>query len=276
MITIFNSSDITLMNAIIEFVLIFVGFMGLNVFVDYFVKRYFTRILVGSLSVVSLLSFVFRYNTLFFTLLAFIVILTLISLFVNMAEIRNLFANRFIYRNRVFVRKNTEVEKIFDKDNLYKIINDATLYFSKNKIGAIMTFQRNDDILAKIKNGVEVKAPVSFELLLTIFYPGTRLHDGAVVIKGDQILEASVFYTPTVKPLIGKYGSRHRAAIGISEVTDTVTVVVSEETGRISIAYNGDIFSYSPDNFYKAFENFMTQTDVISADEQTRGKGLDD
>ena len=106
-------------------------------------------------------------------------------------------------------------------------------------------------------------APVTFELLITIFYPGTRLHDGAVVIKGDKIIAASVYYTPTTKPLTGKYGSRHRAAIGISEISDAVTVVVSEETGRISIAYNGNIENYSPDNFYKAFENIMNETDLV-------------
>ena len=83
-----------------------------------------------------------------------------------------------------------------------------------------------------------------------------------VVIKDNHIIAASVYYTPTTKPLIGKYGSRHRAAIGISEICDAVTVVVSEETGRISIAYNGEIESYLPEDFLIAFENVMSLSSV--------------
>ena len=93
--------------------------------------------------------------------------------------------------------------------------------------------------------------------MITIYYPGTRLHDGAVIIHGDKIKSASVFFTPSTKALTGKYGSRHRAAIGISEVSDSVTVVVSEETGRISIAVNGQIDSVSEANFLRVFENYM-------------------
>ena len=113
-----------------------------------------------------------------------------------------------------------------------------------------------------MKNGTIINAPVCFELLITIFYPGTRLHDGAVIIRGNSIVAASVYYSPTTKPLIGKYGSRHRASIGISEQCDAVTIVVSEETGRISIAYNGEIQSYSSDQFIKVFENLMNEDDV--------------
>ena len=136
------------------------------------------------------------------------------------------------------------------------------LYVVLGIIGALLTFERKDKEKDIIKNGSKIDAPVTFEILVTIFYPGTRLHDGAVVICGNKIVAASVYYTPTTKPLTGKYGSRHRAALGISEISDAVTVVVSEETGRISIAYNGILESYSPDNFYKAFENIMNETDM--------------
>ena len=101
-----------------------------------------------------------------------------------------------------------------------------------------MTFEKNMSLENFTKSGTPVNAPVTQELLLTIFYPGTRLHDGAVIIKGDVIKAASVYYTPTTKPLTGKYGSRHRAAIGISEVCDAVTVVVSEETEPTAVEIN--------------------------------------
>ena len=105
-----------------------------------------------------------------------------------------------------------------------------------------------------------VHAPLSSELLLTIFYPGTRLHDGAVVVHGNEIVAASVFFTPSTQPFAGKYGSRHRAAIGVSEVSDAVTVVVSEETGRISIASNGELQMVDPMKFLMTFETYMGES----------------
>ena len=111
-----------------------------------------------------------------------------------------------------------------------------------------------------MKNGVPVHAPLSAELLLTIFYPGTRLHDGAVVVHGNEIVAASVFFTPSTAPFAGKYGSRHRAAIGVSEVSDAVTIVVSEETGRISIAANGELQMVDQSKFLMTFETYMADS----------------
>ncbi|MCX5775869.1 MAG: DNA integrity scanning protein DisA nucleotide-binding domain protein [Firmicutes bacterium] len=130
-----------------------------------------------------------------------------------------------------------------------------------------MTFERKMPLNDMIKNGVTINAPVTPELLMTIFYPGTRLHDGAVVIRDNIIIVASAFYTPTTKPLAGKYGSRHRAAIGISEVSDSVTVVVSEETGRISIAYGGELEPVFIDNFHRVFEEYMEDTTYVEEKE---------
>ena len=106
-----------------------------------------------------------------------------------------------------------------------------------------------------------INAPVTPELLETIFYEGTRLHDGAVIVKGNTIVCASVYYTPTTKALTGKYGARHRAAIGISEVTDAITVVVSEETGRVSIAYKGILEQVKLDEFPNIFRGMLDSID---------------
>ena len=143
---------------------------------------------------------------------------------------------------------------------MYQQIESAVISLSKTKTGAIITFERNTSLADMLKNGVTIKAPVSAELLQTIFYPGTRLHDGAVVIHGNEIVAASVFFTPTTQAFAGKYGSRHRAAIGISEISDSVTVVVSEETGRISFAVNGTLESVDQTNFLRVFENLMDDT----------------
>ena len=84
-------------------------------------------------------------------------------------------------------------------------------------------------------------------------------------------MAASVYFTPTTRPLTGKFGSRHRAAIGISEITDSVTVVVSEETGRISIAYDGELQAVAPDTFLKTFEGYMAIAKT-SEDEEDAAK----
>ena len=149
------------------------------------------------------------------------------------------------------------MEKIYNREILYKTVETAVISLSKSRTGAIITFEKNNSLADVIKNGVAIKAPVSAELLMTIFYPGTRLHDGAVVIHGNEIVAASVFYTPTTKPFAGKYGSRHRAALGISEISDSVTVVVSEETGRISFAVNGQLDAVDQESFLRVFENYM-------------------
>ena len=176
--------------------------------------------------------------------------------FANLGDLRRFIANPF---SRTTAKAaNFGIEKIYDTQLLYKNVETAVINLSNSRIGAIITFEKNTSLKDIMKNGVPVHAPVTSELLLTIFYPGTRLHDGAVVIHGNEIVAASVFFTPTTKPFAGKYGSRHRAAIGISEISDAVTVVVSEETGRISFAVNGELEAVNQTNFLRVFENYMS------------------
>lgn len=258
-------------NTIVDYCLAIVLLVLINYFVFHFIKRKFVifTVLTCSIGYAFCKFFLLDSSALIFFIVG--IVIALYALFVNMAETRYLFANK-LYKQKVNVGKkgSPEIEKVFDHENFYKTINDTVLYLSKNKIGALITFERKDKLKDIIKNGSYLYAPVTFELLITIFYPGTRLHDGAVVINGDKIVAASVYYTPTTKPLTGKYGSRHRAAIGISEICDAVTVVVSEETGRISIAYNGQIESYHPDNFYVAFVNIMSETDLSNEENESK------
>ena len=263
--TIFTNDGVFSVNGLLDFIFTLLALGAIVAFVLYYVKRKFAIITTSAISVLILFATLFElYNLLIISSVALIVS-CVIYLVANMAEIRSLVANKFVQPKKLrnTMVKDKEPVKTFDKESLYKVVNEAVLYLSKHKIGAIMTFERKDDLTNLIKNGSVLNAPVTYELLITIFYPGTRLHDGAVVIRNDEIIAASVYYTPTTKPLIGKYGSRHRAAIGISEICDAVTVVVSEETGRISIAYNGELEGYNPDNFYKAFGNIMSETESI-------------
>lgn len=262
--TIFNDSEKLNINGIIDFVLIIVGIILINVLVFILLKRKVIRITSVSLSVLLIVSHILKFEYLYNLLLFVFIALIIISIFTNLSTIREFIVNKTSLKkkNKEGINKKNDVEKIFNRDSLYATINETTLYLSKHKIGAIMTFEKKDKLDGYMKNGTIINAPVCFELLITVFYPGTRLHDGAVIIRGNTIVAASVYYSPTTKPLIGKYGSRHRASIGISEQCDAVTIVVSEETGRISIAYNGEIQSYSSDQFIKVFENLMNEDDV--------------
>lgn len=180
-----------------------------------------------------------------------------VCLFANLGDLRLFIGNPF--KRTTAKAANFGVEKIFNREDLYKKVEAAVIALSKSRTGALITFEKNTTLKDIIKNGVPVNAPLSPELLQTIFYEGTRLHDGAVIVHGDMIVAASVFFTPTTKPFAGKYGSRHRAALGISEISDSITVVVSEETGRISIAANGELNSVDQDNFLRVFETYMSQ-----------------
>lgn len=273
--TIFSPFDA---NGLTDFIFSLIVLVILNLFVDYFVKRKFVFYTLLGSSVLFLLAEILKLDAFKYVMLGVIILFSIVGLFVNLAETRYLFANKFSQRtnDKGLNKKPANVDHLYSHEDLYKTINETTLYLSKHKIGAIMTFERKDNLTDISKNGTILYAPVNYELLITIFYPGTRLHDGAVVIRGNTILAASVYYTPTTKPLIGKYGSRHRAAIGISDICDAVTVVVSEETGKISIAYNGELESFAPESFYKAFVNIMTETDVLSADTSTGGKPVEE
>lgn len=180
-----------------------------------------------------------------------------VCLFGNLGDLRSFIGNPF-KRTSAKVA-NFGVERIFNREELYKKVEAAVIALSKSRTGALITFEKNTTLKDIIKNGVPVNAPLSPELLQTIFFVGTRLHDGAVIVHGDTIVAASVFFTPTTKPFAGKYGSRHRAALGISEISDAVTVVVSEETGRISIAVNGELNTVDQDSFLRVFENYMSE-----------------
>ncbi len=116
----------------------------------------------------------------------------------------------------------------------------AVTFLAERKIGALIVFERTVDLENYIEGCVKLDAEVNLELLITIFIPQTPLHDGAVIIKDKKIASAHCFLPLTINPNVPKYmGTRHRAAIGISEETDAVAVVVSEERGEISIAVDG-------------------------------------
>ena len=117
-------------------------------------------------------------------------------------------------------------------------------YMSERKIGALIVIEQSQTLEEYISTGIKLDADITSELLINIFIPKTPLHDGAVIIQGDKIAVTSAYLPLTENSKISKeFGTRHRAAIGISEVSDAITLIVSEETGGLSITKNGEFYS---------------------------------
>ncbi|MFB5269199.1 diadenylate cyclase CdaA [Paenibacillus enshidis] len=142
-------------------------------------------------------------------------------------------------RGKLFGRSTAEDEEL---NKLIGEIIKALNYLSRRKIGALIVFERETGLNEYTESGIRTQAVVSSELLINIFIPNTPLHDGAVIIQNNQIAAAACYLPLSENPFISKeLGTRHRAAIGVSEMADAVSIVVSEETGQISLAINGQV-----------------------------------
>ncbi len=127
-------------------------------------------------------------------------------------------------------------------DDVLEEMAVAATMLAGQRTGAIIAIERDIGLRNYIEGGIPLDATVTYDLLVTIFRPGAPLHDGAVIVQGDRIAAAACFLPLTVNPLVSKdFGTRHRAAIGLTEETDAVAVIVSEETGQISLAFEGRI-----------------------------------
>lgn len=130
------------------------------------------------------------------------------------------------------------------KSSHIKAYEKAFDYMSERKIGALIVIEQSQTLEEFISTGIKLDADITAELLINIFIPNTPLHDGAVIIQGDKIAVTSAYLPLTENGRISKeFGTRHRAAIGISEVSDAITLIVSEETGGLSITKNGEFYS---------------------------------
>ncbi len=145
-----------------------------------------------------------------------------------------------IGRGKIFQRTNNQQED--EQTRLVEAMKKSVSYMAKRRIGALISIEKETGLNEYIETGIKMDASISSELLINIFIPNTPLHDGAVIIKKDQIAAAACYLPLSESAFISKeLGTRHRAALGLSEVTDAITVVVSEETGAISITVNGNL-----------------------------------
>jgi diadenylate cyclase len=143
-------------------------------------------------------------------------------------------------RGRFFSRSASADDE--GQERTVDAIVKATDYMAKRRIGALISIERETGMSDYIETGISLNSRISSELLINIFIPNTPLHDGAVIIQKNNVAAAACYLPLSESPFISKeLGTRHRAALGISEVTDSVTVVVSEETGGISLTKNGEL-----------------------------------
>ncbi|WP_342507015.1 diadenylate cyclase CdaA [Sporosarcina sp. FSL K6-2383] len=143
-------------------------------------------------------------------------------------------------RGRIFARTNVQENE--ERERLMTALTKSVSYMAKRRIGALISIEKETGLSEYIETGIPLHADITSELLINIFIPNTPLHDGAVILQKKQIAAAGCYLPLSESSFISKeLGTRHRAAIGLSEVTDAITVIVSEETGAVSITAAGDL-----------------------------------
>ena len=153
---------------------------------------------------------------------------------------------------------------------VYEIVN-AVEYLKKMRIGALIVIERDNSLQDYIERSRKIYGDISSDLLISIFFPNNPLHDGGLIIQGDKITSAgAVFPTSDSLKISKRLGTRHRAALGISEETDCLSLVVSEETGRISIAMGGELFyNLTIDEFkLMILEELKPKKEIVLDDEE--------
>ena len=154
-------------------------------------------------------------------------------------------------RGTLFARNRTANEQ---EEEMIKQLDQAIQYMSKRRIGALISIQMDTGLEEYIETGIPMDADITGALLINTFIPNTPLHDGAVIIKNNRIAVAAAYLPLSDSKLIPKeLGTRHRAAVGISEVTDALTIVISEETGEVSITKDNELLRNMSQKDYLKF-----------------------
>ena len=235
---------------ITQFIILFSIFLFLVIAVSLIFKRAFIFIFNCTFFVLLTLSMLFDFETLIPICSSVLLFGNSIFLFSNTGMIR-----KYVARNL----KNEKIKnKVISKADIDKFVDDMVTtvkWLSDNKVGALITFERKMPLNDYIKSGTVLDADFTPELVESIFYEGTRLHDGALIIRDYKIVAGGVFFPSSNSTFIGKFGARHRAAMGICELTDAITIIVSEETGRVAIAHSGIMDNIRLSEFKNIFKN---------------------
>ncbi|WP_057914994.1 diadenylate cyclase CdaA [Peribacillus muralis] len=172
-------------------------------------------------------------------------------------------------RGKLFARGTVPEEN--QQERLVEEILKASTYMAKRRIGALITIEKGTELGDYVETGIPLKSYISSELLINIFIPNTPLHDGAVILQNNQVAAAACYLPLSESPFISKeLGTRHRAAIGMSEVTDSLTIVVSEETGGISVTKNGELYRDLNQESFRA----MLTSELVVENNKTTSSGI--
>lgn len=189
-------------------------------------------------------------------------------------EIRNVLEH--LGRSQLLGRH--KVLTVDEREKMVYEIANAMEYMKKARIGALMVIERDNSLSEYIEKSKKVYADISTDLLISIFWPNNPLHDGGVIIQGDKITSAgAVFPTSDNLKISKRLGTRHRAALGISETGDCIALIVSEETGRLSIAMNGELnYNLTVDEVKLILLEELRPKKSILLDEEEGDENLDE
>lgn len=206
-------------------------------------KGWFLMKGIGIILIFILLAIVFNMNTILWiveNVLSLAVIAVVVVLQPELRRALEELGRKNLISSLVFFEKTT-TERFSDKT-----LNDlvkASFEMGKVKTGALMVIEQNVSLTEYERTGIEVDGVLTSQLLINIFEHNTPLHDGAVIIRGNRVVSATCYLPLSDNMYISKeLGTRHRAGMGISEVTDSLTIIVSEETGHVSVAYEGNLY----------------------------------
>lgn len=206
-------------------------------------KAWFLMKGIGIILIFILLAIIFEMNTILWIVENVLSIAVIAVVVVLQPELRR--ALEELGRKKFFASL-MPFDKVQTERFLDKTVNDlvkASFEMGKVKTGALMVIEQNVKLTEYERTGIEVDGLISSQLLINIFEHNTPLHDGAVIIRGNRVVSATCYLPLSDNMEISKeLGTRHRAGVGISEVTDALTIIVSEETGHVSVTYEGKLY----------------------------------
>ncbi|MGL5204794.1 MAG: diadenylate cyclase [Metamycoplasmataceae bacterium] len=183
-----------------------------------------------------------------------LIIILIISIIIAIVVISPLLFS--LFKRYIFDNKKNRIGTS-SKIRLINQVREAVEFLSKTKTGAIITIENHDVIDNLRTDGIVLDANISSSLIIALFNKNSPLHDGAIIIRENKILYAATYYKITKKSIDNKYGARHRAAMGISEISDATTIIVSEENGGVTIAKNSVLTKVDMNEFQEKLIFFL-------------------
>ncbi|MBQ3573542.1 MAG: diadenylate cyclase CdaA [Clostridia bacterium] len=229
------------------------------------------QLLKGVIVVIAItqISYFAKLNVMYYILSNFLQLGVIALFIVFQPELRRALEHTGRSANSKWFSPHTEFGA--EQQQVIREVSRAAQAMSRTRTGALIVIETRDNIDSMISSGVRLSAKVTGELLENIFVPDTPLHDGAVVIRNCRAEIASCVLPLSKNPNINtSYGTRHRAGIGISEESDAISVIVSEETGRISVAHNGNLTTGYNEDTLRAK---LIELTIGEGENQTDGKG---